>query len=352
MKEVLSLKTLEDWYNVKLDEEILKHDKQGVLNAFGGSLAGALKSAYPDHNWLFYRFHSEHVPFGFWNTVQNHKIFMDHLYEHLGFESMDAWYQLRAKDIRDFGGSFLLTKYYSNSPSKLLQYVYPEHRWDIWRFPRVPNGTWEQMSRDKWRELILWLSERLKIQNLDGWYRVSFPQIAKLVSGVPFERFSLQEILVGAFPDHPWEISKLQNRRGTIKASQRVLFSVLKDIFPTSKIFEDYPLLYKSKTIELDVYLPEENLAFEYHGQQHYVDIYEMGSRWIQRQRDEEKRKICKESNITLVEVPYWWDFEESSLRATLLEHSVYVSSKVNGKSIPKEPPRGFPKSNNLDIFF
>jgi hypothetical protein len=70
--------------------------------------------------------------------------------------------------------------------------------------------------------------------------------------------------------------------------------------------------------MELDIFLPKERLAFEYQGEHHYQDIYSLGSGWNQKERDEEKRKICKEKKITLIEIPYWWDKQISSLAATI----------------------------------
>ena len=35
-------------------------------------------------------------------------------------------------------------------------------------------------------------------------------------------------------------------------------------------------------------------------------------------EQDEEKRKVCKEKNITLIEIPYWWDKQLSSLISTI----------------------------------
>lgn len=72
------------------------------------------------------------------------------------------------------------------------------------------------------------------------------------------------------------------------------------------------------KMIELDVYLPIEKLAFEYQGEHHFNDIYALGNKWIQQQRDEEKKRLCIEKDITLIEIPYWWDNEKSSLAATI----------------------------------
>lgn len=99
------------------------------------------------------------------------------------------------------------------------------------------------------------------------------------------------------------------------------------------------------RKVELDVYLPDENLAFEYQGQQHYSDIYALGHRWYQKQKDEEKRRICKDKGITLIEVPYWWDNTKSSLVATIHKFRPdLLPTSERGTPIPNEPPKGFPK--------
>ena len=68
----------------------------------------------------------------------------------------------------------------------------------------------------------------------------------------------------------------------------------------------------------MDIFLPNEKLAFEYQGEHHYHDLYSMGSLWQQIQRDKEKKEICKQNGITLIEIPYWWDKQLSSLIATI----------------------------------
>jgi len=70
--------------------------------------------------------------------------------------------------------------------------------------------------------------------------------------------------------------------------------------------------------MELDIFLPKEQLAFEYQGEHHFRDVYHLGTLWQLKQRDEEKRIACRENEITLIVIPYWWNKETSSLAATI----------------------------------
>ena len=113
-------------------------------------------------------------------------------------------------------------------------------------------------------------------------------------------------------------------------------------LFDDSEIEENYrhpQLQHKSGLpMELDIFLPKEQLAFEYQGEHHFHDVYHMGIPWHrQRQRDEEKRKACRENEITLIEVPYWWNKETSTLAATIRkERNDLIPNSMNGEqSIP-----------------
>jgi hypothetical protein len=67
--------------------------------------------------------------------------------------------------------------------------------------------------------------------------------------------------------------------------------------------------------IKLDVFIPDLLLAFEYQGEQHFIDKYQLGPQWIYQRRAAEKRSACSTAGIRLVEVPYWWDCKNASLQ-------------------------------------
>ena len=97
--------------------------------------------------------------------------------------------------------------------------------------------------------------------------------------------------------------------------------------------------------MELDIFIPQLRLAFEYQGEHHYYDIYALGNKWSQKERDGEKRAACMERGITLVEIPYWWDRDKSSLMATIHGKRPDLLKHASGNDpIPKDPPNGFPQ--------
>jgi hypothetical protein len=130
-----------------------------------------------------------------------------------------------------------------------------------------------------------------------------------------------------------------------------------------AEILENYrhtELLYNSgQKMELDIFLPKEQLGFEYQGIHHYRDIYALGSGWDQQNRDREKREKCKESGITLIVVPYWWDNKLPSLMATIhqqwtpLNDPTAMAGHISDQGVPIQLPEDIlPPSGNLSCFF
>ena len=77
--------------------------------------------------------------------------------------------------------------------------------------------------------------------------------------------------------------------------------------------------------MELDIWIEELSLAFEYQGEQHYHKNIEEafgveGKSRLYVRRDEAKERSCKKIGIFLVLVPYWWDKGSDSLKALIKE--------------------------------
>lgn len=100
------------------------------------------------------------------------------------------------------------------------------------------------------------------------------------------------------------------------------MFIHLKDLFPEEDIHYSclHPNLnYSSgRQIELDVFIPSMNIAFEYQGKQHYdttISHYIYSDAENLKGRDVEKREICRKAGISLIEIPYWMQLNKQNLK-------------------------------------
>jgi hypothetical protein len=111
--------------------------------------------------------------------------------------------------------------------------------------------------------------------------------------------------------------------------------------------------LSTSKRGQLDVYLPELMIAFEYQGEQHYghttLNLIRQDA-VTQQRRDKEKEEACKELGITLITVPYWWDGKVESLQSTIRRKRFDLLTDVAHTSpeIPQSPNK--PVKESLEL--
>jgi hypothetical protein len=89
--------------------------------------------------------------------------------------------------------------------------------------------------------------------------------------------------------------------------SETILFHLVSNVFPLCIIERNIRPDWLEK-LELDIYLPEKKIAFEYQGQQHFYPIKAWGGEDafenLQR-RDERKRQLCSQLGIILIEIDY-----------------------------------------------
>lgn len=81
--------------------------------------------------------------------------------------------------------------------------------------------------------------------------------------------------------------------------------------------------------MELDVWVPEKRMAFEYQGEQHYHNLEEIfgksGKLDLSTIRDHRKQERCAQMNIDLVLVPYWWNDSSATLQDIIDEITVII---------------------------
>lgn len=92
--------------------------------------------------------------------------------------------------------------------------------------------------------------------------------------------------------------------------------------------------------IELDIFIRDKNLAIEYQGEGHYFDLLSYGVQQYADEHDAERQAVCVYMNITLVEIPYWWDGSVAKLLNTIHHRRPDVINEPvgDGLPIPDEP--------------
>ena len=130
----MNFKDKSDWYLITV-REIKNHGGSGLLEKYNGSLQYALKSIYPNYEWIPWLFS---VSPGFWEDINNQRKYFDWFENKMNFKDKSDWYSITIKKINNHGGSGLLRKY-NDSLQHALKSIYPNYEWIPWLFSVSPR---------------------------------------------------------------------------------------------------------------------------------------------------------------------------------------------------------------------
>lgn len=122
---------------------------------------------------------------------------------------------------------------YGGSLHTLLSSVYPEHKFDPWKFRQVSvsAGAAISSSPDGWRRFCDEIAGYLQLERLEDWYRVSRPQLRsdrRIKTSLIKKAGGLYNLLTMAYPEHPWDASQLGRSSHSTGAYRRALTSQIK----------------------------------------------------------------------------------------------------------------------------
>eukprot|EP01125_Pyxidicula_operculata_P011832 TRINITY_DN3871_c0_g1_i1.p1 TRINITY_DN3871_c0_g1~~TRINITY_DN3871_c0_g1_i1.p1 ORF type:complete len:468 (+),score=35.99 TRINITY_DN3871_c0_g1_i1:69-1472(+) len=275
LQDKLNIKSMEDWYDFKT-EDVIKYRGHFMVEKYG-SLYDILKAHYPSHTWYPWMF--KKLSNGYWNNRENRIQYLEYLKEKLNIKSPEDWYNIEENQIcrpnilRNFKRTLFL----------LLKDSYPDYAWKEWKFKKQSKNFWK--SPDNLKDKLEHVAKVLEVNNLDDWYRVSRKQLIMLDAfGCITEYGSLYNALKIIHPNHMWDKGRFHQVK---KSSQRWLLIKVKEILSRKNhteinteshskpkeneliILEDHVIHLsgsENKFIELDIWIPSLNLAFEYQG--------------------------------------------------------------------------------------
>eukprot|EP01125_Pyxidicula_operculata_P010187 TRINITY_DN3356_c0_g1_i5.p1 TRINITY_DN3356_c0_g1~~TRINITY_DN3356_c0_g1_i5.p1 ORF type:complete len:402 (-),score=56.45 TRINITY_DN3356_c0_g1_i5:10-1215(-) len=329
ISDKLSIQRFSDYYNIPNTTLLNQITTLGgnLIQKYNGATRNLLIENYQYFPWMCWKFCR--TPRFFWNRIDSHYIYMNDVSERESFKTFYEWYNVNITMIERSGGEGLL-KSYKNSKYKMLSSLYPEYEWKPNLFLVASHvGYGDENHHDNEDEntakkILQILASQLNINNLDDWYKVSEKQIRSIIPISWLKKYggNLWNLLIKYYPNHPWNIKELRSK--SKKSTQNILMRSVLHLFPNAKeeVIQDHrhPKLKYSDTasmMELDIFIPSINLAFEYQGHFHFNETEKMpsyGDLKTISKRDKEKSDRCSEEGITLIIVPYWWDQTTESL--------------------------------------
>jgi len=169
---------LDIWYKVP-NKTIIAHGGAGLLQHYKQSRSALLKAIYPSHPWDLSRFSK--VPQNHWDSIANQRAFMESMGKKLGINHEEQWYHVSNQTVIDNGGGGLLGEY-GQSLSDLLQTVFPNYLWQVWRFPG--KSIRKLLSDEKTlKDMISFVEKELGLKTVADWQRLSRGQLETL--GLP-----------------------------------------------------------------------------------------------------------------------------------------------------------------------
>jgi hypothetical protein len=316
LKTELNVSDYADWYVVNTDT-LKKH-------CFHGCLLKSLKIVYPEYDWKPWLFCG--TPKGTWQDKNLHKQYFQWLEKELKICHYAEWYNVTLKLLGYYNAGGLISRKYGSSIYRFIKEHLPEHDWKPWLFVTVGSQFWKDKSNH--RKYGEWLEGILNIKHSDRWYHVTQQDFATN-SGAGlltcYYQGSPARFVMSIFPELGLDVTKFKNKR----KGQSKLFFIVKELFPNDEVLWEFKhdkiRSKRNRKLELDVYVPSKNIAFEYQGAQHYGnnggEISGMFADFdFDRIAENDKIKLekCKLLGIKLIRISHTWD-----------ETKQYVVSKI-----------------------
>jgi len=209
---------VKNWYSYS-KKDFLSAGGKRVLDLHKGSHINALMAVYPALPWDKRKFTTLNEPDtaeelldpetkakGFWKDEKN--LFnlaklLEKRFNIVGAHNLHKWYDIAiTNQVQQEGFKHVIQQY--GGLVSFLKFVYPEHKWQSWRFPAVKAGYWKDM--DNLTSFIKDMEQDLNIHKKEDWYLVTAAKVETMGGKHALtEHGGVVQILKKIYPEHAWQ---------------------------------------------------------------------------------------------------------------------------------------------------
>jgi hypothetical protein len=246
-------------------------------------------------------------------------------------QSSNKIYDLSNSIVKKYKGARSLLKTYKNFPDLVISLL--DVKIDRFKFKHNGRGFWEDKKNHT--EAIQYLAKELGIKKCNDWYTVQYDDFDKIGIGrMPSLREykgSFAKCIIKNIPKCKLVESKFDRSSKYEYRARR--FAIC--IYGEKNVKHNfYPKFLNG--LELDIFVPNNKMAIEYNGSQHYFfnKHYHKNNKVFldSKLRDKKKLVLCKKNNINLIVIKYdsWDGFPKSFLKIIEKHHKLRKFEKDN----------------------
>jgi hypothetical protein len=145
------------------------------------------------------------VPTGYWDVLENRRLYVCWLGQRLGFRKPEDWYRIRTDDFKHNFGGGLLEQHWNSSAIGAVKECFPAYDWKDWLFQTTPRRDWHDPENH--RQYMKWLGEQLGIKDPSGWYRVTNEDFKRHKGGAFLINYdsTVSDAVMSYLPEYDWK---------------------------------------------------------------------------------------------------------------------------------------------------
>jgi len=201
--KTLNYETMEDWYKITQNVIKINYGAGLLTQKYGCSNIKFLKDVFPEYKWLEWKFSIASQ--GFYQNLENHKIYVEWLGKTLKYETIEDWYKITSNIIKINDGAGLI-EFYHGSIFTMLNKIFPHYEWLAWKFNNMPHNFWSDINNQK--IYVGWLGKILNYKTMEHWYKIHQNDIINNYgSGVLSKYYggSPNKLIQNIYPEYEWK---------------------------------------------------------------------------------------------------------------------------------------------------